>query len=74
MAHPGTTRKVRTRWWDDRRLIAIPPTRIFLVGTPFHERDLLNGMRTNPLYRFRRYAAEFDPATCVAGTLAVEAA
>ena len=74
MAHPGTVRKVRTRWWDQRQIIHVPPTRIMLVGTPFHERDLLNGMRTNPLYRFRRYAAEFNPADCVPGTLAVEAA
>lgn len=74
MAHPGTIRKVRTRWWDERQAIQLPPTRVMLVGTPFHERDLLNSMRTNPLYRFRRYAAEFDPAQCVTGSLAVEAA
>lgn len=74
MAHPGTTRKVRTRWWDDRVLLKMPPTRIMLVGTPFHERDLLMSMRTNPLYRFRRYAAEFDPVELrVPGSLAVEA-
>lgn len=74
MAHPGTVRKVRTRWWDERIPVQVPPTRIMLVGTPFHERDLLNGMKGNPLYRFRRYAAEFDPAQCVPGSLAVEAA
>jgi hypothetical protein len=74
MAHPGTIRKVRTRWWDERRTLLMPPTRVMLVGTPFHERDLLNGMRTNPLYRFRRYAAEFDPAACIPGSVAVEAA
>jgi hypothetical protein len=51
----------------------MPPTRIMLVGTPFHERDLLMSMRGNPLYRFRRYAAEFDLALCVDGSLAVEA-
>lgn len=73
MAHPGTTRKVRTRWWEDRRLLKMPPTRIHLVGTPYHERDLLMGMRNNSIYRFRRYSAEFDPAELVPGTFAVEA-
>jgi len=73
MAHPGTTRKVRARWWDDRVVLRMPPTRIHLIGTPFHERDLLMSMRTHPLYRYRRYAAEFDPANCVPGSLAVEA-
>lgn len=74
MAHPGTVRKVRTRWWDDRVSLQMPPTRIMLVGTPFHERDLLMSARSSGIYRFRRYAAEFDPAACVRGTLAVEAA
>lgn len=72
MAHPGTTRKVRTRWWDDRRLLKMPPTRIMLVGTPFHERDLLMSCRNHSLVRYRRYAAEFDPADLVGGTWAVE--
>jgi hypothetical protein len=72
MAHPGTTRKVRTRWWDDRRILKMDPTRMWLVGTPFHDRDLLMTMRTNPVWRFHRYAAEFDPALVVPGTLAVE--
>jgi hypothetical protein len=68
MAHPGTWRVVgRHRVW-------MPPTRIHLVGTPFHAADLLMNMRTNPVYRFRRYVAEYDPADLVPGTLAVEAA
>lgn len=67
MAHPGTWRVVgRHRIW-------MPPTRIHLVGTPFHSADLLMNMRTNPVYRFRRYAAEFHPGDLVPGTLAVEA-
>lgn len=73
MAHPGTTRKVRTRWWDDRMVLKMSPTKMFLVGTPFHERDLLMSMRTNPVWRYRRYASEFDPAQLVPGTWAVEA-
>jgi hypothetical protein len=73
MTHPWTKRRVRPfpgapleeRWFE--------PTRIFLVGTPFHSQDLLMSMRANPIYRFRRYAAEFHPDELVAGTLAVEA-
>jgi hypothetical protein len=57
MAHPGTVRVVRG---FGRR--HFPSTQIILVGTPFHRQDLLMGMRTNPLYAFYRYAAEFDPA------------
>ncbi len=37
-----------------------PGTRIFLVGTPQHQNDLLMSMRENPTYHWRRYAAEFD--------------
>jgi hypothetical protein len=49
-------------------------TRIFLVGTPFHHSDLLMTMKENPLYRYRRYAAEFEPGELpLAGSLAVEA-
>ena len=67
MSHPGTWRAVGTeRVW-------MPPTRVFLVGTPFHQQDLLMSMRANPLYRFRRYAAEFDDRDVVDG-LAVEVA
>jgi len=67
MGHPGTWRVVgRHRVW-------FPATVIHLVGTPFHASDLLMGMRTNPVYRFRRYAAEFHPGDLVPGTMAVEA-
>jgi hypothetical protein len=67
MAHPGTTRRIR-----GYGRITFPSTKVFLVGTPFHSQDLLMGMRTNPLYEFRRYAAEYDPAQLVPGTWAVE--
>lgn len=67
MTHPGTWRVV------GRRKVWMPPTIIHLVGTPFHASDLLMNMRTNPVYRFRRYAAEFDPGDLVPGSLAVEA-
>jgi hypothetical protein len=49
----------------------MPATRIMLVGTPFHQQDLLMGMRDNPIYSFRRYKAEFAESDLVDG-LAVE--
>jgi hypothetical protein len=57
MPHPGTTRVVPGR---GRRSFA--PTQVILVGTPFHSQDLLMSMRSNPVWHFRRYAAEFDPS------------
>lgn len=66
MAHPGTQRIVKGR----RR--TFPPTVIQLVGTPFHKDDLLNGMKSNAAYTYRRYAAEFQPEDLVQG-LAVDA-
>lgn len=69
MAHPGTLRKT-----GYGRTVRMPPTRIFLVGTPFHDEDLLLSMKRNPMYRFYRYAAEYDPADLVPGTHAVEVA
>ncbi len=68
MAHPGTVRRL-----PGRKKVTMPPTRVFLVGTPFHSQDLLMSMRTNPLYKFRRYAAEFEPGDLVDG-LAVDVA
>lgn len=67
MRHPGTKRRVNggDRWFE--------PTRVCLVGTPFHADDLLMGMRGNPGYTFRRYAAEYDPDDLVPGTYALEA-
>lgn len=69
MAHPGTTRTIGSG--DTMKQITFPPTRIMLVGTPFHQNDLLMGMKENPVYRFRRYKAEFFPEELVDG-LAVE--
>lgn len=69
MAHPG---KLRVLGGKETRMM--PPTRIVLVGTPFHQDDLLLSMKRNPIYSFRRYSAEFDPADLVPGSLAVEAA
>lgn len=65
MAHPGAVRPVGG---TKRRF---PPTKVFLVGTPFHRMDLLMSMKDNALYRYRRYAAEFRPEQLVDG-LAVE--
>lgn len=67
MGHPTTTRLV-----TGGRKVVMPPTKVFLVGTPFHREDLLMSMKTNPLYRFRRYSAEFNLNQLVDG-LAVEA-
>jgi hypothetical protein len=74
MSHPGTVRRVRPTPDHGFVTMRMPPTRVFLVGTPFHEQDLLMSMRENPIYRFRRYAAEFEPEDLVDGTLAVEVA
>lgn len=66
----ATTGKYRSLGGKER--VKMPPTRIFLVGTPFHQDDLLSKMRSNPIYHFRRYSAEFDPGDLVDG-LALEA-
>ncbi|MFE2751578.1 hypothetical protein ACFXGA_06195 [Actinosynnema sp. NPDC059335] len=71
MAHPGTDRRVT----DANGVVhtyRMPATRIHLVGTPFHGQDLLAGMKTNPMWHYRRYAAEAWPNELVPGTLAVE--
>ena len=70
MAHPGTWRFLGE---DEAKAprVWMPPTRIHLVGTPFHQSDLLMAMRDNQIYRFRRYQAEFDENDLVEG-LAVE--
>jgi hypothetical protein len=69
MSHPGTTRAI----WNGKK-VTMPPTRVYLVGTPFHQLDLLMGMKANPLYKFVRYAAEYDPGDVLEGSQAVEAA
>lgn len=70
MAHPGTTRTLG----EGKKSVSLwfPPSRVYLVGTPFHQQDLLMDMRKNPVWRFRRYAAEFHPDDLVPGTMAVE--
>ena len=45
-----------------------------MVGTPFHQSDLLMGLPKNPIYEWRRYTAELDEDDLVPGTWAVEAA
>lgn len=84
MAHPGKVRTLGELEDEQGRIIVVAksgeptrvrmaPTRTRLVGTPFHRQDLLMSMKDNPVYYYRRYSAEFDPAGLVAGTLAVEA-
>lgn len=70
MSHPGSWRALGKG--EDAHRVWMPPTRVFLVGTPFHQQDLLMSMRENPLYDFRRYAAEFEVEDLVPGCLAVE--
>ena len=72
MAHPGTIREVRTA--AGLRRFPMRPTKIHMVGTPFHEADLLLAMRTNARWHFRRYQAECPPEDRVPGTWAVEVA
>lgn len=69
MAHPETTRTIGQG--DQMREVVMPASRILLVGTPFHQNDLLMNMKENPIYQFRRYRAEFRPEDLVDG-LAVE--
>ena len=76
MAHPGVERAMRWgRLAPQGRVPVVkhPPTTITLVGTPFHQLDLLMQMRNNPIYAFRRYVSQFKPEELVPGTLAVEA-
>ena len=72
MAHPATRRTMEIGRSVAR--ISAAPTRIHLIGTPRHHSDLLMSMRGNPLYVFRRFAAEFDERDLVDGSWAVEAA
>lgn len=62
MAHPGTLRVGRE----------FGPTRIHLIGTPFHHQDLLARLRDNDAYEFYRYSAEFSLRDLVPGSMAVE--
>lgn len=73
MSHPGTTRTLGDTPGSPH--VEMKPTRVHLVGTPFHAADLLMSMKENPLYRFRRYSAEYDPFDLpIPGSLAVESA
>jgi len=64
MAHPGTWRRVQGR------RVWFPPTRVYLVGTPFHQGDLLMQARHNPLWAWFRYEAEFSQAARKVATIA----
>lgn len=76
MAHPGSTRPMgfgRLRPKGRVPIVYHPPTTIGIVGTPFHQLDLLMSLRDNPIYVFRRYSSSFVPSDLVSGTFAVEA-
>ena len=83
----ASARKLISDWWfgsvsgmassESIRIVGgvryrYPATVLHLVGTPFHEKDLLMSMRANELYHYRRYKATFRPDQLVPGTLAVE--
>jgi hypothetical protein len=72
MAHPGVERTIGSG--PRQETVRMPPTWVHLVGTPFHNADLLMGLRSNPVYEWRRYSAEFNEADLIPGTRAVEAA
>jgi hypothetical protein len=75
MAHGGVDRPLG---WGRRQQRPVrfeyAPTQVVLVGTPFHQQDLLMAMRHNPIYHYRRYSAEFQPHQLVPGTWAVDVA
>jgi hypothetical protein len=67
MKHSGQTpRRV------GRQTFTYPPTRVVLVGTPFHADDLLMSKRHNQMYGWFRYASEFDADDLVPGMWCVE--
>ena len=73
MAHTGVWR--REGWGKGRGEAVVryyPASKLRLIGTPFHQSDLLMSMKRNPIYRFYRYKAESHPGERVAGTWAVE--
>jgi hypothetical protein len=49
MAHPGVERTIGSG--PRQETVRMPPTRVHLVGTPFHGADLLMGLRANPVLR-----------------------
>lgn len=69
MSHPGTWRTL-----PGGRKVWMAPTIARLVGTPFHQQDLLMSMRDNPVWKFYRYSAEYDASDLVEGMMAVEVA
>jgi len=76
MAHPGVYRPLG--WGNLKPHGKVkaefhPATKIILVGTPFHELDLLMSMKQNPIYQYRRYAAQFSPSELIPGTWAIDA-
>lgn len=71
MSHPGEWRTLGD--YPGAPRVWMPPTIVHLVGTPFHQQDLLMSMRENPIFKYRRYAAEYDERDLVDG-LAVEVA
>jgi hypothetical protein len=55
MPHGGDVRSVN----GQRR--SFGPTRVVVLGTTVHSADLLQRLRDNPQFVWRRFAAEFDP-------------
>jgi hypothetical protein len=60
--------------WFFGDVMGMGPKRLLVLGTPFHESDLLMGdLRKNSHFRWYRFAAEYVPERMpLAGSLAVE--
>jgi len=75
LAHPGATRPLgwgSVKPKGNGQTLYHPATKIVLVGTPFHQNDLLMKMKTNSAYTFRRYSAEYDIKNMLDGSWAIE--
>ena len=75
LAHPGVNRPLgwgNTKPQGHQPTLFHPATKIVLVGTPFHQNDLLMKMKQNTAYTFRRYSAEYDIKNLREGSWAID--
>jgi len=75
LAHPGVHRPLgwgNTKPQGHQPTLFHPATKIVLVGTPFHQNDLLMKMKQNTAYTFRRYSAEYDIKNLREGSWAID--
>lgn len=75
LSHPGVHRPLG---WGTTKPKGHAPslyhqaTKIVLVGTPFHQQDLLMKMKSNSAYTYRRYSAEYDIRNLKEGSWAID--